>query len=257
MDRNSHGQLSRRTLLQGLSSLPLAAGLLAACGADGRDGDTGPPAPQAKTRTPTFALATRWFDDPYAYGSYSYLPKGVRAAKRAVLAAPVNQRLYFAGEATSTDYPSTMHGALLSGRRAADEIARAGHASVVVIGAGLAGLGAAVALRERGITVTVLEARDRLGGRVHTVERNGITLEMGANWIHGVSDNPLAPLASASGLQQIPFDYGRIVIRDRGGNQVDIEVSDRFDKALADFTRRYGPPTVAEWATELDRKSVV
>lgn len=250
MDRHSiRFELTRRSLLAGLVGLPLSASLLAACSDDGADPDL--PTTAGDNRMPTFALATRWFDDPYSFGSYSYLPKGVRASKRGELAAPVDQRLFFAGEATSTDFPSTMHGALISGRRAADEIARAGHQSAVVIGAGLAGLGAAVALRERGITVKVVEARDRIGGRVHTVERNGVALEMGANWIHGVNGNPLVPLAAAAGVQQIPFDYDRIVIRDRRGEKVDTEASDRFDKALASFIDRDEPATVAEWAKDL------
>ena len=63
---------------------------------------------------------------------------------------------------------------------------------VIVVGAGLAGLGAARALHERGIEVVVLEARDRIGGRVHTSERG---LDLGAHWIHGSEGNPLTNLA--------------------------------------------------------------
>ncbi|GAA3675318.1 flavin monoamine oxidase family protein [Arthrobacter ginkgonis] len=55
---------------------------------------------------------------------------------------------------------------------------------VVVIGAGLAGLVTARELGNRGHRVVVLEARDRLGGRVFTENRLGRTLELGGNWLH-------------------------------------------------------------------------
>ncbi len=69
-------------------------------------------------------LVTRWASDPFAGGSYSYMPPNATPADRETLAQAVAERLFFAGEATSTDYPATVHGALLSGQRAAKEIAR-------------------------------------------------------------------------------------------------------------------------------------
>src|SRR6185312_357637 len=64
---------------------------------------------------------SRWAHDPFARGSYSHALPG-HADKRAVLAAPVDDRLFFAGEATSPSFFSTAHGARDSGERAADEI---------------------------------------------------------------------------------------------------------------------------------------
>jgi monoamine oxidase len=64
---------------------------------------------------------SRWAHDPFARGSYSHALPG-HADKRAVLAAPVDDRLFFAGEATSPNFFSTAHGARDSGERAADEV---------------------------------------------------------------------------------------------------------------------------------------
>jgi monoamine oxidase len=67
---------------------------------------------------------SRWAHDPFARGSYSHALPG-HAGKRAVLAAPVDNRLFFAGEATSPNFFSTAHGARDSGERAAGEVVAA------------------------------------------------------------------------------------------------------------------------------------
>ena len=64
---------------------------------------------------------SRWSHDPFARGSYSHALPG-QSGKRAVLAAPVDGRLFFAGEATSPNFFSTAHGAGDSGERAAREV---------------------------------------------------------------------------------------------------------------------------------------
>jgi len=66
---------------------------------------------------------SRWAHDPFARGSYSDALPG-HAGKRAVLAAPVDGRMFFAGEATSPNFFSTAHGARDSGERAAGEVLR-------------------------------------------------------------------------------------------------------------------------------------
>ena len=71
---------------------------------------------------PVDAVSTRWGSDPWARGSYSYLPVGVEFDTYRDMARPVGDRLFFAGEATHSRFPSTVHGALLSGRRAARQI---------------------------------------------------------------------------------------------------------------------------------------
>jgi monoamine oxidase len=71
---------------------------------------------------PSGHLVTRWNQDPYSLGSYSYVPVGSKHSKRRQIAAPVDNRVFFAGEATSEFFPASVHGAFLSGVRAAYEI---------------------------------------------------------------------------------------------------------------------------------------
>jgi len=74
---------------------------------------------------------------------------------------------------------------------------------VLVVGAGMAGLTAASALNEAGVSVTVLEARDRIGGRTWTDDVGPATIDLGAAWIHGVNGNPLSDLADANGVSYV------------------------------------------------------
>jgi monoamine oxidase len=72
---------------------------------------------------------------------------------------------------------------------------------VAVIGAGAAGIGAARRLREAGTaSIVVLEARERVGGRVHTIAPAGFPLDRGAEWLHSADRNPLSPIAQHLGF---------------------------------------------------------
>ena len=66
---------------------------------------------------------------------------------------------------------------------------------VLVIGAGIAGLTAARDLAIDGYNVAILEARERIGGRIWTSHELGLPADLGASWIHGFEDNPIARLA--------------------------------------------------------------
>jgi monoamine oxidase len=73
---------------------------------------------------------------------------------------------------------------------------------VLVIGAGVAGLAAAGRLSQAGVNVRVLEARDRIGGRVFTAHQSGLNtaIELGAEFVHGRSPQ-LFDLIEAGGLE--------------------------------------------------------
>jgi monoamine oxidase len=78
----------------------------------------------------------------------------------------------------------------------------------IVVGAGVAGLTAARLLVEAGRDVVVFEARDRVGGRVSTDRRFGLVTDMGASWIHGINDSPVAAAAHAFGMRTAEFTVG-------------------------------------------------
>lgn len=78
----------------------------------------------------------------------------------------------------------------------------------VVVGAGMAGLTAARLLARAGRRVVVLEARDRVGGRVWTRRADGLVTDLGASWIHGVDGNPVDAAATAFGMRTAEFTVG-------------------------------------------------
>ena len=72
---------------------------------------------------------------------------------------------------------------------------------VAVIGVGAAGIGALRRLGQAGtVLVLGLEARDRVGGRVHTIEPAGFPLDRGAEWLHSADRNPLSAIAQSLGF---------------------------------------------------------
>ena len=71
---------------------------------------------------------------------------------------------------------------------------------VIVIGGGWAGLTVANALRNAGAECVVLEGRDRIGGRAHTVDLGGVPTDLGCSWIHDPYGNPMTRYADQAGV---------------------------------------------------------
>lgn len=79
---------------------------------------------------------------------------------------------------------------------------------VIVVGAGVSGLGAARFLADRGHDVVVVEARDRIGGRVWTSRQwPGVPVDLGASWIHGADGNPITELAAKAGAPTVVTEW--------------------------------------------------
>src|SRR3712207_4835794 len=82
---------------------------------------------------------------------------------------------------------------------------------VVVIGAGAAGIAAVRRLTDRGFTVRVLEARNRVGGRAWTFRREGLALDLGCGWLHSADENEWATVARtlALAIDETPPPWSR------------------------------------------------
>src|SRR5436190_8796104 len=86
---------------------------------------------------------------------------------------------------------------------------------VIVVGAGVGGLAAARRLKLQGATDLILEARNRIGGRVWTdTSMSGVSLDLGASWIQGSNGNPITSLARSFSLRTSPTDFENIALYD-------------------------------------------
>ena len=157
----------------------------------------------------------RWGDDPFSRGSWSYLRTGGSPADRWALAEPIDDRFVLCGEAVGTDQAAMTHGAYASGVRAAQwcrSVAKPGE-RIVVVGAGFGGLGAARTLADASFECVVIEARDRIGGRAHTVMLDGpsgvpaVAADAGAAWLQQFARNPFAFVAASLGVTPVATDF--------------------------------------------------
>ncbi|PHH52992.1 Protein FLOWERING LOCUS D, partial [Ceratocystis fimbriata CBS 114723] len=86
-----------------------------------------------------------------------------------------------------------------------------------IIGAGISGLRCADILLSHGFQVTILEGRNRIGGRVcQETLKNGHDVDMGANWVHGTLDNPIFEIAKMTGTACSGWDATQLVCDENG-----------------------------------------
>ena len=214
----------------------------------------------ARVEQPTSWAVSRWWDDPWSRGAWSLIGVGGTAETRRRLGTPVSNRLVLAGEATHPSEAGMTQGAYDEGVRAARWCIGQGHSRIAVVGAGVAGLGAARVLADAGVHVDVIEARHRIGGRIHSVGLDGTTVELGANWLQHGENNSLAQIAEQLSLKLVPTDFHAPVDLDLG----DYPASTQHQTLLAELCRRaqdfVGPDRsvaqlVDEWLREGPRFS--
>lgn len=89
--------------------------------------------------------------------------------------------------------------------------------TVAVIGGGISGLAASKKLKEKGFTVIILEAQEKVGGRMRTDRSLGVAFDEGASWIHGPNRNPITNLASQSGANTFLTSDDSVEVFDTNG----------------------------------------
>ena len=106
---------------------------------------------------------------------------------------------------------------------------------IVVIGSGLSGLAAAQELHRQGHEVVVVEARERIGGRIWTSSKwTDMPLDLGATWIHGTQSNPLTDLAEQINAKRLTTSYDRTVTYNTSGKPL----SQAEEARLEDFRKQ-------------------
>lgn len=117
---------------------------------------------------------------------------------------------------------------------------------VLVLGAGIAGLAAARALAERGIRPLVLEARDRVGGRIYSLQTGQGVIELGAEFVHG-RDPALWALINETGAETVERDGA--VLRETATSELtqDEDVEDSLVDPLGQLADLRQDMTFAEW----------
>jgi monoamine oxidase len=121
-----------------------------------------------------------------------------------------------------------------------------GPPEVVIVGAGIAGITAAQELAKAGISFTVLEARNRIGGRAYTESQTfGVPYDHGCAWLHSADKNPLMPLIKGVGFATVDEGAADTWFYSDGEELDDDEYEDASD-AVESLEDRVGDYNVKE-----------
>ncbi|RMH01737.1 MAG: FAD-binding protein [Chloroflexi bacterium] len=107
--------------------------------------------------------------------------------------------------------------------------------TILILGAGIAGLAAGHELTARGHTVILIEGRNRIGGRIHTHHDLGVPVDMGASWIHGVRGNPITDLRDEFDIETRPTDYDDVILFSAAGEQLTERQIGEYEAAFNDL----------------------
>lgn len=124
---------------------------------------------------------------------------------------------------------------------------------VIIVGAGISGLAAADYLIAHGKNVLLLEATNRTGGRILSLPYYDYALDLGASWIHGIKNNPIAKIANELNLKTSPTVYSSQCLTNKFNSQTLFNSQGKILNAsqtleLFQLNKRF---------ENLDRKSVV
>lgn len=112
------------------------------------------------------------------------------------------------------------------------EVLAAAPERVIVIGAGVSGLAAAYALQANGIDVVVLEAKDRVGGRIWGADVGAARVDLGASYIHGTMGSASADVIEALGIGWTRDQSADGVVFDEGGTDFDYSDWETYESSF-------------------------
>lgn len=109
---------------------------------------------------------------------------------------------------------------------------------IIVIGTGIAGLACAHALEQAGQSVVLLEARNRIGGRMHSITHQHAVFDLGASWIHGIEGNPIWELVRGQGIKTTVYNYQNISYSDANGQLFSQALQAQFEQLIEQVTQK-------------------
>ncbi|GJQ66030.1 hypothetical protein Trydic_g4120 [Trypoxylus dichotomus] len=113
-------------------------------------------------------------------------------------------------------------------------IFRVSSSKIIIVGTGPSGIAAATRLLKNNVTnILILEAEDRIGGRINSIEYGSTAIDMGAEWCHGQEGNVVYDLIKDYNVLQHTNAWIRLFYSD--GQSVDDDFSKRLFKMIEDI----------------------